>query len=69
MAQATLPRLSDGISARGITMALVRRQQLQDGLFAWLTFGFGILVLAILGGVIISLIDGAWPAMQRFGFG
>lgn len=69
MAQATLPRLSEGISARGITMALVRRQQLQDGLFAWLTFGFGILVLAILGGVIISLIEGAWPAMQRFGFG
>ena len=69
MAQATLPRLSGGISARGITASLVRRQRLQDGVFAWLTFGFGILVLAILGGVIISLIEGAWPAMQRFGFG
>ncbi len=69
MAQATLPRLSAGIAARGITTGLIRRQRLQDGLFAWATFGFGILVLAILGGVILSLIQGAWPAMRQFGPG
>jgi len=34
-----------------------------------LTFAFALLVLLILGGIIISLVDGALPALRQFGFG
>jgi len=40
-----------------------------DAVFRALTFGFAVLVLLILGGVIVALIDGAWPALRTFGFG
>jgi phosphate transport system permease protein len=40
-----------------------------DAVFRGLTVFFAALVLVILGGVIISLIHGAWPALQKFGFG
>jgi phosphate transport system permease protein len=38
-----------------------------DGVFRALTFLFALLVLLILGGVIVSLIIGAWPAFRTFG--
>jgi phosphate transport system permease protein len=69
MAEASLDRFSAGIAARGVTPGLVRRQHFQDSLFAWLTFAFGILVLAILGGVLVSLVEGALPAIHKFGLG
>ncbi|HVH82209.1 MAG TPA: phosphate ABC transporter permease PstC, partial [Stellaceae bacterium] len=40
-----------------------------DGIFRGLTIFFATLVLLILGGVIVSLIYGAWPALRKFGFG
>jgi phosphate transport system permease protein len=40
-----------------------------DALFRGLTIFFALLVLAILGGVIVSLVYGAWPALRQFGFG
>jgi phosphate transport system permease protein len=40
-----------------------------DIVFRTLTQFFALLVLLVLGGVILSLISGAWPALQRFGFG
>ncbi|MBV9824079.1 MAG: phosphate ABC transporter permease subunit PstC [Alphaproteobacteria bacterium] len=40
-----------------------------DGLFFGLTLFFAALVLLILSGVIVSLVTGAWPALQKFGFG
>lgn len=40
-----------------------------DALFYWMTRLSALTVLALLGGIIISLIIGAWPAMQEFGFG
>jgi phosphate transport system permease protein len=40
-----------------------------DAVFRGLTVFFATLVLVILGGVIISLIYGAWPALSKFGFG
>ena len=40
-----------------------------DPIFRALTFAFALLVLLILGGVIISLVDGALPALRQFGFG
>src|SRR5580693_5221588 len=42
--------------------------KLGDVTFYWLTRGCAILVLLILGGIILSLIAGAWPAMKAFGF-
>ena len=40
-----------------------------DVLFYWLTRIAALTVLGLLGGIIITLIIGAWPAMQEFGFG
>ena len=40
-----------------------------DIVFRTLTQLFALLVLIVLGGVIVSLISGAWPALERFGFG
>src|SRR4029077_7226605 len=46
-----------------------QRQRMQDSLFRGATMFFAIMVLALLGGVIISLAIGAWPALSSFGFG
>jgi hypothetical protein len=43
--------------------------QLQDLLFRALTRCFAFLVLAILLGIIVSLVYGSLPAIERFGFG
>src|SRR6267142_576139 len=37
--------------------------------FQTLTFVFALLVLVVLGGVMVSLISGALPALEHFGFG
>jgi phosphate transport system permease protein len=42
---------------------------LPDRLFAWVSCGAALLTLALLLGIIASLVMGAWPAMQRFGAG
>src|ERR1700724_192171 len=39
-----------------------------DVTFYWITRGCAISVLLILGGIILSLIAGAWPAIRAFGF-
>src|SRR6202012_4531024 len=39
-----------------------------DVTFYWITRISAITVLLILGGIIISLIIGAWPAMKEYGF-
>lgn len=49
--------------------ARIRRLAVSDGFFHRLTQAAAIVVLLILGGVILSLIDGSLPAFQRFGFG
>jgi phosphate transport system permease protein len=43
--------------------------KLGDASFYWITRLSAISVLLILGGIILSLIAGAWPAMKAFGFG
>jgi phosphate transport system permease protein len=40
-----------------------------DAIFRAITVFFATLVLVILGGVIVTLVGGAWPALQQFGFG
>ena len=47
----------------------VRRQRRLDDAFRYLTLGFALAVLLVLGGVIVALIKGAWPALSTFGFG
>src|SRR2546430_9917716 len=41
--------------------------KLGDATFYWITRACAISVLLILGGIILSLIAGAWPAMKEFG--
>jgi phosphate transport system permease protein len=43
--------------------------KLGDKTFYWTTRLCAILVLMLLGGIIISLIVGAWPAISQYGFG
>ena len=47
----------------------VRRQRRLDDAFRYLTLGFALVVLLVLGGVIVALVRGAWPALSTFGFG
>jgi phosphate transport system permease protein len=42
--------------------------RLGDVTFYWITRACAISVLLILGGIILSLIVGAWPAMKAYGF-
>ena len=49
--------------------AVLKRLRLNDLVFRFLTRGAAITVLVILGGIIISLVHGAWPALAKFGFG
>ncbi len=41
-------------------------QRVRERLFHGATFAMALLVLVLLGGVALSLIDGAWPALARF---
>src|SRR5262249_49937703 len=46
-----------------------KRHRLQDVAFRYTTLFFALVVLILLGGVIIALIQGAWPAFSQFGLG
>ena len=48
---------------------VLQRLRLGDIAFRHLTRGAAITVLLILGGIILSLLHGAWPALAKFGFG
>jgi phosphate transport system permease protein len=48
---------------------VLRRLQRSDAVFRSMTRMAAIAVLVILGGIIISLMQGAWPALRSFGFG
>nr|WP_020648357.1 phosphate ABC transporter permease subunit PstC [Solimonas variicoloris] len=50
------------------TSSILRRNRLMDALLRSLTRAAAIIVLIMLGGVIISLVDGALPALKTFGF-
>jgi phosphate transport system permease protein len=43
-------------------------QRLRERIFRGATLGAAILVLTLLGGVVFTLLKGAWPAFARFGF-
>jgi len=44
-----------------------RGQNLIDVIFRTATLVFAIIVLLLLGGVIVALVNGAWPALHHFG--
>ena len=48
---------------------VLERLRLSDAAFRILTRSAAIAVLVILGGIIVSLMVGAYPALQKFGFG
>lgn len=58
-------RADEGLSRA----AILKRLRLSDAVFRVLTRSAAIAVLALLGGVIVALFAGAWPALQKFGFG
>ena len=47
--------------------ARVARFATQDKLFAGVTFSFAALVMLILGGILLSLLVEAWPALREYG--
>jgi phosphate transport system permease protein len=72
--------ISDGMTEMTITAntaekstdrrsASLRRQRLNDVIFKHLTRASAITVLLLLGGVMVSLLVGSWPAISKFGFG
>jgi phosphate transport system permease protein len=63
-----LPSSSATISSSASRTRILAKLRLGDALFRQSTRAAAILVLVILGGVIIALIEGAWPALQTFGF-
>jgi phosphate transport system permease protein len=57
------------IAEPAATLSHAGRYQRQDRYFQWLTGGFALFVLLLLGGIVLSILDGAWPALRQFGFG
>ena len=49
--------------------AILRRMRGSDAIFHFVTRLAAISVLVVLGGGIVALVFGAWPAIQTFGFG
>lgn len=47
----------------------VRRSPLADRLFGWAAQGAAWLTLALLAGILVSLVIGAWPAISKYGLG
>lgn len=50
-------------------LATMRKQRVQDFIFHKVTLTFALTVLLMLGGIIVSLFIGAWPAFHEFGPG
>ncbi len=67
MVDLALPSSSAAISSSASRIRILARLRVTDAVFRLLTRGAAILVLIILGGVIIALIEGAWPALRTFG--
>ncbi len=49
--------------------AIAARGRREDGLFRGVSLASALIVLLVLGGVIVSLVVGAWPAIREFGPG
>ena len=69
MAEIVIPQGKPIKSAAAARAARIKGFAFGDALFHRLTQGAAVVVLLILGGVIVSLIDGSLPAFQKFGLG
>ncbi len=69
MADVAIHRVDSPVAGTQPRVQALNAFKLWDVIFKILTQAAAILVLLILAGVIISLIDGALPAFQAFGFG
>src|SRR5437867_12787560 len=47
----------------------VRRSPFADRLFGWAAMGAALLTLGLLIGILVSLLVGAWPAIEKYGLG
>jgi phosphate transport system permease protein len=74
---ATLPTLHPGAADQAMSRSAPhssppprsRRAPWADAVFAWVAQGSAWLTLALLAGIIGSLVIGAWPAIREFGIG
>jgi phosphate transport system permease protein len=57
------------MTSEKIPAATLKRQRLYDALFRNATRGFAFFVLMILAGIILSLIIGSMPTIEKFGLG
>ena len=53
-------------SAVAIDPKRMAAQRLRERIFQFTTLAAALLVLALLGGVVVALLHGAWPALSRF---
>lgn len=61
------PGACDAIVDKPEFQARIRRFALQDRLFARVTSSFAAFVLLVLGGLLLSLVIEAWPALKEYG--
>ena len=70
MADITISDVDDkSVSVQQQRISAVGAFRLTDKVFHNLTFAAALFVLILLGAIILSLIVGAWPSIQEFGFG
>lgn len=67
MSDATLAAPAAGQAATGARTAVLSSLRTNDLIFFWATRLSAWIVLLILGGIILSLFAGAWPAIKAFG--
>jgi phosphate transport system permease protein len=61
--------MSDEIVVSNNMQTVRRTSPFFDHGFRWASYGSALLVLAVLAGIIGTMIYGGWPAFQEFGFG
>jgi phosphate transport system permease protein len=47
----------------------IRRNPIADRIFGWVALGAALLTLSLLFGILVSLVVGAWPAINAYGLG
>ena len=68
----TLDLTADRARARTVTPPPAKKARsgpMADRLFGWAAKGAALLTLALLVGILLSLIAGAWPAIAKYGLG
>jgi phosphate transport system permease protein len=69
MAEAALSSVANPAAQGQLREKVLRRFQFGDNAFHIVTKSCAVAVLLLLGGVIISLVEGSIPAISKFGFG